>query len=75
MTREDEIYADWLDLLGSDEISDTNEAITADLKAMRERAEASHGEGAGMSSGIRGLEAREICRKWAQAHLDVGHGQ
>lgn len=41
MTKEDAVYADWLDLLGSDEISDKNEAITADLKAMRERAEAS----------------------------------
>lgn len=44
MTIEDEVYAAWLNLLGSDEIKDTDPGITADLHAMHDRAEASHGQ-------------------------------
>lgn len=52
MTKEDEIYADWLDLLGSDEIEDRNEEIAADLKVMHDRAVASHGEDAAFWSPV-----------------------
>lgn len=42
MTKEDQVYGDWLDLLGSDEITDTDPAIAADLHKMHDAAEASH---------------------------------
>lgn len=42
MTSEDEIYADWLNLLGSDEIADRTPVILTDLHKMHDAAEASH---------------------------------
>jgi hypothetical protein len=43
MTTEDEVYAGWLNLLGSDEIKDTNEDTIRDLHQMHVSAEVSHG--------------------------------
>jgi hypothetical protein len=42
MTDADRAYADWLNLLGSDEITDTDPGITADLHRMHDRAQDSH---------------------------------
>lgn len=42
MTTEDTVYADWLNLLGSDEIDDTDRDIRADLHLMHDAAEDSH---------------------------------
>jgi hypothetical protein len=42
MTTEDATYAAWLNLLGTDEVYDTDVNITADLYLMRKAAEASH---------------------------------
>lgn len=42
MTGADEVYADWLNLLGSDEIDDTNEDTIRDLHQMHVSAEVSH---------------------------------
>lgn len=42
MTGEDAVYGDWLNLLGSDEITDSDPAIRDDLHRMHDRAEASH---------------------------------
>lgn len=41
MTAEDEVYADWLDVLGSD--IDEPEAVAKALHRLHEAAEASHG--------------------------------
>lgn len=43
MTGEDSVYAWWLDVLGSDEIADTDPGIARALHRMHDRAEASHG--------------------------------
>jgi hypothetical protein len=43
MTNEDRVYADWLDLLGSDEITDKDPAIAQALHRLHDAAEASHG--------------------------------
>jgi hypothetical protein len=42
MTGEDAVYAEWLNLLGSDEIKDHDPDILRDLHLMHEVAEASH---------------------------------
>jgi hypothetical protein len=42
VTSDDITYAVWLNLLGSDEITDTNPDIVRDLHAMHDTAEASH---------------------------------
>ena len=42
MTAEDEVYAGWLNLLGSDEIEDRDPDVIEDLHQMHDRAEASH---------------------------------
>lgn len=42
MTKEDQVYGDWLDLFGSDEIGDTDPGIAADLHAMHDAAASSH---------------------------------
>lgn len=42
MTSEDEVYACWLNLLGSDEILDTDPETIDDLHRMHDAAEASH---------------------------------
>jgi hypothetical protein len=42
-TAEDTVYADWLNLLGSDEITDTDAATAAALRRLHDDAEASHG--------------------------------
>ena len=42
MTSEDAVYADWLNLLGSDEITDRTPVIMTDLHRMHDAAEASH---------------------------------
>ena len=44
MTSDDAVYADWLNLLGSDEITDRDPDIAADLHQMHDAAEASHKE-------------------------------
>jgi hypothetical protein len=44
MTGEDAVYAWWLDVLGSDEIADTDPGITRALHRMHDAAEASHPE-------------------------------
>jgi hypothetical protein len=44
MTTEDEVYAAWLNLLGSDEITDRDPDILTDLHLLHDRAEASHPE-------------------------------
>lgn len=51
MTKEDQIYADWLNLLGSDEAADRTPAapaIAADLRTMHDAAKASHGPQGGL---------------------------
>lgn len=45
MTKRDEIYADWMNALGSDEADDTDPEIFARLHHLHEDAEASHAEG------------------------------
>jgi hypothetical protein len=47
MTGADEVYAVWLNLLGSDEIDDTNPDTVKDLHQMHDAAEASHTERTG----------------------------
>lgn len=42
MTTEDEVYAGWLNLLGSDEVSDTDPGTIDDLHRMHDASEASH---------------------------------
>lgn len=42
MTADDEVYAAWLNLLGSDEINDHDPDIIRDLHRMHDAAEASH---------------------------------
>lgn len=42
MTDADFAYADWLNLLGSDEITDRTPDIVRDLHEMHDRAEESH---------------------------------
>jgi hypothetical protein len=42
MTSEDAAYCGWLNLLGSDEITDTDPGIAACLHTLHDRAEASH---------------------------------
>lgn len=47
MSIEDEVYADWLNILGTDEALDHTfaaEWIQADLHLMHDAAQASHGE-------------------------------
>lgn len=43
MTTEDEVYASWLNLLGSDEAQDTDPDTIKDLHRMHDASEASHG--------------------------------
>lgn len=42
MTKEDAVYADWLDLLGSDEDQDPDPEIIWALHVLHDAAEASH---------------------------------
>jgi hypothetical protein len=42
VTAEDAVYAGWLNLLGSDEITDPDPDIRADLHLMHDTAEESH---------------------------------
>lgn len=42
MTGEDAVYAGWLNLLGSDEITDLDPDILRDLHLMHDSAEESH---------------------------------
>lgn len=42
MTAEDEVYASWLNLLGSDVDPAEPEAVTVDLGLMHDASEASH---------------------------------
>ena len=42
VTHEDEVYAAWLNLLGSDVRPDEPEAVTADLHTMHDASTASH---------------------------------
>jgi hypothetical protein len=42
MTGEDAVYGEWLNLLGSDEITDRDPDIARDLHLMHDTAEASH---------------------------------
>jgi len=42
MTPQDNVYAVWLNILGTDEIDDPNEDISDDLHLMHDAAEASN---------------------------------